>query len=93
MGKLTFWLLLAGLLWLGWTLWRVGKRRADAARKEQADPPAASPATKDSRAEAEPMVSCALCKVYLPRGDAVADSERYFCSTAHRDATGRSPGR
>lgn len=90
MGKFTFWVVLAGLVWLGWTLWRVGKRRAEAAERERirdTPPPGGQP---DSQAP-EPMVSCEHCRVYLPAREAVIDGGRAFCSTGHRDAVLRAP--
>lgn len=91
MGKFTVWLVLAGLAWLGWTLWRIGKRRSESAAahpREQA--PASRPGQAQQATPAdsppEPMLRCTRCGVYLPAREAVSDtSGRSFCSTAHRD--------
>jgi uncharacterized protein len=37
---------------------------------------------------AEDMVQCAHCGVHLPRGDSIAGSGRFFCSTEHRQLHG-----
>ena len=31
------------------------------------------------------MVRCSHCGVYVPRGEAVQDGDRYFCCREHRD--------
>lgn len=47
-------------------------------RKRSTDetPPPASP-------DAEAMVRCAQCGVYLPRGEALMTQQRFFCSSQH----------
>jgi uncharacterized protein len=32
------------------------------------------------------MVPCSHCGVYVPRGEALQDGDRYFCCREHRDA-------
>jgi uncharacterized protein len=32
------------------------------------------------------MVRCSHCGVYVPRGDALQQGDRYFCCREHRDA-------
>ena len=99
MGKLVLWLAVAGAVWLGWSIWRVARRRADAARaahdeetrRADTSKAADSPATGGTRSgEPEPMVSCAHCRLYLPRREAVIDGNVVYCSTAHRDAGPRA---
>ena len=91
MGKFTVWIVLAGITWLGWTLWRVGKRRAEsAAAKRPAAPAAPSGNTphpgSPADAPPEPMLRCLHCGLYLPAREAVSDtSGRNFCSASHRD--------
>ena len=34
----------------------------------------------------EDMVRCAYCGVHLPKGESIKSGERFFCSTADRDA-------
>ncbi|MEA2080892.1 MAG: PP0621 family protein [Pseudomonadota bacterium] len=31
------------------------------------------------------MVRCAHCGIYVPRHEAIQDSDRYYCCTRHRD--------
>lgn len=31
----------------------------------------------------EDMVSCAYCGIHLPKGEAISDRNRYFCSNEH----------
>lgn len=94
MGKFTFWITLAGLVWLGWTLWRVGQRRAHANERERAGEAAQAPEPVEppGSAEPEPMVSCQHCQLYLPKREAVETQGAYFCSTAHRDESVRARG-
>lgn len=98
MGKFTVWIVLAGVAWLGWTLWRIGRRRAESA----ASPPPAESDSARPRAQAtdaasgesppEPMLRCAHCGLYLPARDAVAGARgSSYCSTAHRDLTEPTP--
>jgi uncharacterized protein len=96
MGKFTVWLVVAGLAWLGWTLWRIGKRRSESGTTRQPDQAPAS-STEQARqappadSPPEPMLRCAHCGLYLPAREAVSDtSGRSFCSTAHRDRAGPS---
>lgn len=89
MGKFTFWLTLAGLVWLGWTLWRVGKRRAEGNERERSRNTPQAP-VQPQPDEPEPMVSCQHCQLYLPKREAVEAQGGYFCSTAHRDQATRA---
>lgn len=34
----------------------------------------------------ETMVACEVCRLHLPRGDAVWEADRAFCGEAHRAA-------
>jgi uncharacterized protein len=68
-------LVLALILAVAYLLWRNGRiaRRA-------APPPSAQPT-----AAPQDMVSCCVCTVHLPRGDAVAGGDgRLYCSQEHR---------
>jgi len=38
---------------------------------------------------AQRMVRCAECGLHVPRGEAVCDGERCFCSAEHRDRFAR----
>lgn len=41
-------------------------------------------ADKHDAGRAEDMVSCAHCRLNLPRSEALAASDRYYCCEAHR---------
>lgn len=73
-------LLLLGLIAVIWWSW--------SKRKAAADTPRARPSSPD----AEKMVSCAQCGVYLPESDSISDGGQAYCSEAHR-AQGRSADR
>lgn len=98
MGKLVLWLAVIGAAWLGWSVWRLARRRAEAeraadaeeAKRASASSSAGQPARDGATGSPEPMVSCAHCRLYLPRRDAVIEGTRAFCSTAHRDAGPRN---
>ncbi|MBM3406083.1 MAG: hypothetical protein FJY25_01945 [Betaproteobacteria bacterium] len=100
MGKITLWLALAGLVWLGWTLWRLGQRRADSRRAEASsqhkashESPHHTPSAGADPPAPEPMLRCAHCGLYLPAADTVVDKAgQSYCGTAHRDAAERAAG-
>jgi uncharacterized protein len=69
-------LVLLAVLAVAYLLWRNARlaRSQDPKRK----PAAKAPAPQD-------MVSCPVCSVHLPRGDAVAGGDgRLYCSQEHR---------
>lgn len=100
MGKITLWLALAGLVWVGWTLWRLGQRRAESRRTSPTGQHAASAkAPPEPLPEAadppppEPMLRCGHCGLYLPAADTVVDKAGHsYCSAAHREAAERASG-
>lgn len=72
------------LLWLGviavvWWIWSK-RQAAGSARPVQKPTP-----------DAERMVRCAHCGVYLPASDSIADAGEVYCSEAHR-ISGPAPG-
>lgn len=73
-------LLLLGLIAVIWWSW--------SKRKAAAEAPPVRPAAPD----AEKMVNCAQCGVYLPESDSVADGGLAYCCEAHR-ALGRAADR
>ncbi len=98
MGKFTVWIVLAGVAWLGWTLWRIGRRRAESAESpppagsDSAGPPAQGTGPAAGESPPEPMLRCAHCGLYLPSHEAVAGKRgSSYCSTAHRDLTEPAP--
>jgi uncharacterized protein len=69
MGRILFFLLLALAVYL---LWRSLQRR---------DTPPRPPSPERSP---QAMVSCATCGLHVPRQEALALGERYFCCEEHR---------
>lgn len=72
------------LLWLGliavvWWIWSK-RQAAGSARPVQKPTP-----------DAERMVRCAHCGVYLPASDSIVDGSEVYCSEAHR-ASGPATG-
>ena len=79
MGKVVFLVLLAlALLW-----WVSGRKRTGPGRARPAAPQGAA---------AEAMVQCAHCGVHLPRGEALFEGERPYCSETHRRAGPQAGG-
>ena len=73
-------LVLFAILAVVYLLWRSQQRRAQAASR----PPPAPPKPAESTPPQD-MVSCPVCAVHLPRGEAVADAQgRLYCSPEHR---------
>lgn len=66
-------LIVVVLLWLARSRSRAVRGDDTVARKN------APPAIED-------MVTCAHCKVHLPKGDALAGRDGYFCDETHRAA-------
>lgn len=67
-------LLLIAVLGVAYLLWRAA-RLSDASRQGGTKP----------EARPQDMVSCPVCSVHLPRGDAVAGADgRLYCSQEHR---------
>jgi len=71
MGRILFFLLLGFGLYVAFRIWRSGPRRDAGATT----PPAAA---------GEPMIRCRYCGLNVPRSEAVADGERWYCGEAHR---------
>jgi uncharacterized protein len=66
-------LVVVALVWLV----RAGRRRVDTATRQRAP------------RGAEPMVTCAHCGLHLPRGEALAAGDEWYCDEAHRVAHAR----
>lgn len=73
--KYLIWLGIVGLLWWFWRK-----------RPEDSGQPSA-PAAR----EAESMVVCAHCGVFLPQSDALLADGRAYCNEQHRRAAGGAP--
>lgn len=69
MGRILFFLLLAVAVYL---LWRSLKRRD------------AGPRERTAERTPQAMVSCATCGLHVPRHEALALGDRYFCCEEHR---------
>lgn len=72
MGRILFFLLLAIVVYVAWrAMQRRGGESSSAGREQQQKVPQA-------------MVSCATCGLHLPRQEALALGDRYFCCEEHR---------
>jgi len=81
-------LILFAVLAVVYLLWRSQQRRARAASRPPPVPP--TPPTPAESALPQDMVSCPVCAVHLPRGEAVADPQgRLYCSPEHRAGASR----
>ena len=77
MGRILFWLLLALVAYLGYRWWRI-KQRPTVGRDAA------------ERAQVETMVRCEVCGLNLPRSEALAAADRWYCSEEHRARADRS---
>jgi uncharacterized protein len=92
MGKILFWaVVIIGILFLTRLL------ASHTAKGQSKQPPIAnSQNDKDKQnkqkkqgqplGEPEEMVRCAKCGVYMPRSEAIRQSEQFWCSTEHAQA-------
>lgn len=71
MGRILFFVLLGVALYVGFRIWRSGRRRGE--------PSAGRPGETS-----EPMIRCAHCGLNIPRSEAIAAGDRYFCSPSHQ---------
>ena len=62
-------------------LWRLSRRRAAAQSRRPASPTV-------SKKETTEIVACGLCKVHLPRAEALIGRDGFYCSEAHRRESG-----
>jgi len=72
MGRILFFVLLGVGLYVAFRIWRGGQQRSAARR-----PPPAPLA-------GEVMVRCEHCGLNVPKSEAVADRDRWYCSEDHR---------
>ncbi len=84
--RIILWLLLGVLVILA-----LKKKARDMQSRTFQTPPEAAPSSAPSAApghavrDAEDMVSCAHCQLYVPVSEAVLRGELHFCSVAHAD--------
>ncbi|TFY97376.1 PP0621 family protein [Ramlibacter rhizophilus] len=75
-------LVLFGILFVIYLLWRYERRTGDAPRQPDAPQRPARPARP---ALPQEMVECPVCRVHLPRADALVDARgRPYCCAEHR---------
>ncbi|MCS7100468.1 MAG: PP0621 family protein [Burkholderiaceae bacterium] len=72
MGRILFWILLGLAVYVLWR-WLAVKQRA---RRGQT--------TSGSGAVGEPMVACEVCRLNVPRSEAVQAQGHFFCCDEHR---------
>lgn len=70
-------LLVIGVVLLGWFLWRRPWAHRRQARNDR-------PAAPEAAAEPQAMVRCPVCALHLPEADAVPGRRGRYCSEAHR---------
>jgi uncharacterized protein len=73
MGRILFWLVLGVLAYVAYRWWRQQQRGES--------PPARSGPPRD---HAEPMVSCAVCGLNVPRSEALLAGPSAYCCEEHR---------
>lgn len=72
MGRILFFVILGVGLYIVFRIWRGGQQRGAATR-----PPKAAGA-------AEAMIRCDHCGLNVPKSEALADGDRWYCSEGHR---------
>ncbi len=86
MGKILFWaVVIIGILFLTRLL------ASHTAKGQSKQPPLSNNQNKQKKqgqplGEPEEMVRCAKCGVYMPRSEAIRQSEQFWCSTEHAQA-------
>ena len=73
MGRILFFIALGVGLYVAFRIWRTGQGRGGAKRAPGA--PAAG---------GEAMVRCDRCGLNVPRSEALAEGDRWYCSEDHR---------
>ena len=72
MGRILFFVVLGVGLYVAFRIWRAGQQR-DGANRAAGSPPAAG----------EAMVRCDRCGLNVPRSEALAEGDRWYCSEDH----------
>lgn len=76
-------LLIIALVLVVFWIWRISRDRQNHAARSHPPRGQASP-----EKEITEMVACALCKVHLPRSEALIGRDGCYCSEAHRHEAG-----
>jgi len=100
MGKVLTWIVIGLLLWLGWRLLVISKRRSGRASGEPSSGGGERSGTADSQEPAdstrmpgpERMVQCALCGLHLPASEGRFAAGKVYCSEAHREQAAAASG-
>jgi len=72
MGRILFFVVLGVGLYVAFRIWRSGQQRGATTQPPKA--PAAG----------EAMVRCEHCGLNVPKSEALADGDRWYCSEGHR---------
>ena len=81
--RILFWLVLFVVVILA--LKKKVQTVASPAREQQAAPP---PSAGNSSRDAEAMVCCAVCQVYIPASEAVRKGQQVYCCEEHAEQAG-----
>ena len=73
MGRILFFVVLGVGIYVAFRIWRAGQQR-DAANRSTGFPAAGG----------EAMVRCDHCGLNVPRSEALAEGDRWYCSEDHR---------
>ena len=74
--------LILGFVLLVFWLWRSNRQAAVGSKTSKSK-------KTDAKAEATEIVACELCRVHLPRADAIAGKRGLYCSIEHQQQADR----
>lgn len=84
MGKILFWaVVIVGVLFITRLLAHQAAKRQNKGNEPKRSRP-------ESLGKAEEMVRCANCGVYMPRSEAIKQSDQFWCSSEHAKAGAKS---
>lgn len=100
MGKVLTWIVIGLLLWLGWRLLVISKRRSNKPADESSsgEGQGSGAAHREEPADSarmpgpERMVQCAVCGLHLPASEGRFAAGKVYCSEAHRDQASAASG-
>jgi uncharacterized protein len=73
-------------------LWLMRLGRSGSGQQERADASPAPAPKQGAAPRVQEIVACVHCGVHLPRNEALPGPGGLYCSEAHRQLHGRSPG-